>query len=185
MFVFHPLSEPTRRSLIDGGLDPDAVAGIVRNAVTEDLMGGIDVTSTATIPADHRSTATFGARQDGVIAGLPVVAAVIETVCGDAASEFHATVADGARRRSRHEDRRGHRADPAAAHRRTHRAEPAVPPLGCRDRRPGAGPTHWRAPRPSCATPARPPRGCVRSRSTPCGAVAARTTGWGCPTWRS
>jgi nicotinate-nucleotide pyrophosphorylase (carboxylating) len=63
MFVFHPLSEPTRRSLIDGGLDPDAVAGIVRNAVTEDLMGGVDVTSTATIPVDHRSTATFGARQ--------------------------------------------------------------------------------------------------------------------------
>jgi nicotinate-nucleotide pyrophosphorylase (carboxylating) len=96
MFVFHPLSEPTRRALIDGGLDPDAVAGIVRNAVTEDLMGGVDVTSVATIPTDHRSTATFGARQDGVIAGLPVVAAVIETVCGDAASEFHATVPDGA-----------------------------------------------------------------------------------------
>jgi nicotinate-nucleotide pyrophosphorylase (carboxylating) len=95
MFVFHPLSEPTRRSLIDGGLDPDAVAGIVRNAVTEDLMGGVDVTSTATIPVDHRSTATFGARQDGVIAGLPVVAAVIETVCGDTASEFHEMVSDG------------------------------------------------------------------------------------------
>jgi nicotinate-nucleotide pyrophosphorylase (carboxylating) len=97
MFVFHPLSEATRRSLIDGGLDPDAVAGIVRNAVAEDLMGGIDVTSTATIPADHRSTATFGARQDGVIAGLPVVAAVVETVCGDAASEVRASVPDGTR----------------------------------------------------------------------------------------
>ena len=96
MFVFHPLSEATRRTLIDGGLDPDAVAGIVRNAVTEDLMGGIDVTSTATIPVDHRSTATFGARQDGVIAGLPVVAAVIETVCGDEASDFTSAVADGA-----------------------------------------------------------------------------------------
>ncbi len=95
MFVFHPLSEATRRTLIDGGLDPDAVAGIVRNAVTEDLMGGIDVTSTATIPADHRSTATLGARQDGVIAGLPVVAAVIETVCGDEASDFTSAVADG------------------------------------------------------------------------------------------
>ena len=94
MFVFHPLSEATRRSLIEGGLDPDAVAGIVRNAVTEDLMGGIDVTSTATIPADHRSTAAFGARQDGVVAGLPVVAAVIETVCGDAASDFRGLVSD-------------------------------------------------------------------------------------------
>ena len=95
MFVFHPLSETTRRALIDGGLDPDAVAGIVRGAVTEDLMGGIDVTSTATIPADHRSTATFGVRQDGVIAGLPIVAAVIEAVCGDEASEFRTAVPDG------------------------------------------------------------------------------------------
>ena len=96
MFVFHPLSETTRRALIDGELDPDAVAGIVRNAVTEDLMGGVDVTSTATIPADHRSTATFGVRQDGVIAGLPVMAAVIETVCGDEASAVRPLVADGA-----------------------------------------------------------------------------------------
>ena len=95
MFVFHPLSERTRRMLIDGGLDPDAVASTVRNAVTEDLMGGVDVTSAATIPSDHRSTATFGARQDGVISGLSVVAAVIETVCGEAASEFHAMVPDG------------------------------------------------------------------------------------------
>lgn len=96
MFVFHPLSEPTRRTLIAGGLDPDAVAAIVRRAIAEDLMGGIDVTSTATIPADHRSSATFGARQSGVIAGLPVVAAVIETVCGDEASEFSSLVVEGA-----------------------------------------------------------------------------------------
>jgi len=95
MFVFHPLSEATRRALIAGDLDPDAVAGIVRSAVTEDLMGGVDVTSTATIPAGHRSTATFGARSAGVIAGLPVVAAVIETVCGKEASEFRSIVPDG------------------------------------------------------------------------------------------
>ncbi|HYN33931.1 MAG TPA: carboxylating nicotinate-nucleotide diphosphorylase, partial [Ilumatobacteraceae bacterium] len=96
MFVFHPLSEATRRELITGGLDPDAVAGIVRNAVIEDLMGGVDVTSVATIDPDQRSTATFGARQSGVIAGLAVVAAVIETVCGDEASDFTCMVADGA-----------------------------------------------------------------------------------------
>ena len=95
MFVFHPLSEATRRELIAGGLDPDAVATIVRNAVAEDLMGGVDVTSTATIDLDQRSTATFGARQAGVIAGLAVVAAVIETVCGDEASDFTQLVADG------------------------------------------------------------------------------------------
>lgn len=96
MFVFHPLSESTRRDLIAGGLDPDAVAGLVRAAVAEDLMGGIDVTSTATIDAEQRSTATFGARERGVVAGLPVVAAVVESVCGDSASQFRRLIADGA-----------------------------------------------------------------------------------------
>ena len=95
MLVFHPLTEATRRDLVDAGLDPDALAGLVRHAVVEDLMGGVDVTSTATIDADQRSAATFGARGTGVIAGLPVVAAVIETVCGDRASQFRALVPDG------------------------------------------------------------------------------------------
>ena len=95
MFVFHPLSESTRGDLIAGGLDPDAIAGLVRAAVAEDLMGGVDVTSMATIDADQRAAATFGARERGVVAGLPVVAAVIESVCGDRASEFRRLVADG------------------------------------------------------------------------------------------
>ena len=60
-------------------------------------MGGIDVTSAATIPAGQRSIATFGARQSGVVAGLPVVAAVVESVCGDEASEFEHLVEDGER----------------------------------------------------------------------------------------
>ncbi len=97
MFVFHPLTEPTRTRLVDAGLDPDAVAALVRMAVAEDLMGGIDVTSTATIPADQRSVATFGAREAGVVAGLPVVAAVIETVCGGTATDVELLVDDGDR----------------------------------------------------------------------------------------
>ena len=97
MFVFHFLSTDTRDRLIAAGLDPDSVAALVRHAVAEDLMGGIDVTSTATIPADQRSVATFGARESGVVAGLPVVAAVIETVCGGEASEFEYLVDDASR----------------------------------------------------------------------------------------
>lgn len=97
MFVFHPLSTATRDRLLAGGLDPDAVAALVRMAVTEDLAGGIDVTSTATVPATQRSTATFGARADGVVAGLPVAVAAIEAVCGQAASEIEYLVDDGAR----------------------------------------------------------------------------------------
>ncbi len=97
MLVFHPLTEATRTRLIDAGLDPDAVAALVRMAVAEDLMGGIDVTSTATIPADQRSVATFGAREAGVVAGLPVMAAVIETVCGGTATDVEFLVDDGER----------------------------------------------------------------------------------------
>jgi nicotinate-nucleotide pyrophosphorylase (carboxylating) len=95
MFEYHPLSESTRRDLVAAGLDPEVVAGIVRSAIAEDLMGGIDVTSAATIAAEQRSAATFGVRATGVIAGLPIVAAVIDTVCGEEASEFAQLVADG------------------------------------------------------------------------------------------
>jgi len=97
MFLFHPLSEPTRARLLAGGVDPDAVATLVRAAVAEDLMGGIDVTSTATVPADQRSIATFGTRQQGVVAGLAVAAAAIEAVCGGDASDFEYLADDGER----------------------------------------------------------------------------------------
>ena len=66
---FHPLSEATRRELAHGGLDSDAVAALVRLAVAEDLAGGIDVTSVATVPARQRSVGQFGARRSGVLAG--------------------------------------------------------------------------------------------------------------------
>lgn len=97
MFTFHPLSEDTRRRLAAGGVDPDAVAALVRMAVTEDLMGGIDVTSAATVPASQRSVGTFASRRDGVVAGLAVAAAAVEAVCGDEASEFDYLVGDGDR----------------------------------------------------------------------------------------
>jgi len=97
MSELHGLSEPTRRRLTDAGVDPDAVSALVRAAIDEDLMGGVDVTSVATVPANQRSIATFGSRADGVVAGLPVAAAVIDAVCGDAASEVEYLVDDGAR----------------------------------------------------------------------------------------
>jgi nicotinate-nucleotide pyrophosphorylase (carboxylating) len=95
MFTFHPLSEPTRARLIDGGVDPDAVAALVRMAVAEDLAGGIDVTSVATVPAEQRSMGTFGARRAGTLAGLSVAAAVIDAVCGADASDFDYLAEDG------------------------------------------------------------------------------------------
>lgn len=97
MRIFHPLADRTRHDLQAAGLDPDAVAVLVRATVDEDLMGGIDVTSVATIPADHRSVATFGARAEGVVAGLVVVAAVVDTVCGTEGVTFERLVDDGTR----------------------------------------------------------------------------------------
>ena len=95
MFQFHPLADDTRRRLLDGGLDPDAVAAIVRMAVAEDLMGGVDVTSLATVPADQRSVGTFASRGHGVVAGLAVAAAAIDAVCGGSVSDVEYLVGDG------------------------------------------------------------------------------------------
>ena len=65
------------------GVDPDYVEELVRRAVAEDLAGGVDVTSTATVPAEQRGTAAFVPRQDGVVAGLGAALAVLDVVVGD------------------------------------------------------------------------------------------------------
>ncbi|HKT02588.1 MAG TPA: carboxylating nicotinate-nucleotide diphosphorylase [Rugosimonospora sp.] len=63
------------------GLDPREVAGIVDRALAEDLgPDRIDVTSVATIPAGQTGVADIVARAAGVVAGLPVAAAVFEAV---------------------------------------------------------------------------------------------------------
>ncbi|HSK55725.1 MAG TPA: carboxylating nicotinate-nucleotide diphosphorylase [Jiangellales bacterium] len=59
------------------GLDPAYVEDLVRAALDEDLAGGVDVTSEATVPADRQGTADLVARADGVVAGLPVAEAVL------------------------------------------------------------------------------------------------------------
>ncbi|MFC4783159.1 carboxylating nicotinate-nucleotide diphosphorylase [Nocardioides sp. MAHUQ-72] len=68
--------------LEDAGLDAKAVYDAIVAAVAEDLPGD-DVTSVATIPADARGVADFGAREPGVVAGLPVAAMVFHYVMGD------------------------------------------------------------------------------------------------------
>jgi nicotinate-nucleotide pyrophosphorylase (carboxylating) len=76
------LSALTTERLVRAGLDPDHVADVARRALDEDLMGGLDVTSVATVPFDQEGVADIVARQPGVIAGLPVAAAVFE-LAGD------------------------------------------------------------------------------------------------------
>ncbi|MFM9084310.1 MAG: hypothetical protein ACKOQ7_10620, partial [Actinomycetota bacterium] len=58
----HPIPESRRSALASVGLDPDAVADVIARTIAEDLAGGEDVTTNATVPADQRSHATFGVR---------------------------------------------------------------------------------------------------------------------------
>ncbi len=78
------LSTPTRTALEAAGLDPAAVEDLARRTVAEDLAGGVDVTSVATVPADQRGTALFVPRAAGVVSGVPVAMAVLDVV-GDVA----------------------------------------------------------------------------------------------------
>jgi nicotinate-nucleotide pyrophosphorylase (carboxylating) len=72
-----------------GGLDPDHIARLARATVEEDLGGGVDVTSEATVDAEARAVADFTARKPGVAAGIFVAAAVIDLVSGgEAVFEF-------------------------------------------------------------------------------------------------
>ncbi|MFC5723733.1 carboxylating nicotinate-nucleotide diphosphorylase [Streptomyces gamaensis] len=67
--------------LSDAGLDPLQIEDIAHLAVEEDLDGGVDVTTAATVPEDAVATADFTAREAGTVAGLRVAEAVLSVVC--------------------------------------------------------------------------------------------------------
>jgi nicotinate-nucleotide pyrophosphorylase (carboxylating) len=82
--------------LEEQGLDVAAVDALVQATLAEDLDGGVDVTSVATVPVDHRATLDLTARAAGVLAGVPVAGRVFEFESG---GESRVTVlrADGDR----------------------------------------------------------------------------------------
>jgi len=75
------LSMKLQGSLRELGLNPDAILKLAKDAIAEDLAGGIDLTSTATIAESQTSHALFQTRSEGVVSGLNVAAAVLEA-CG-------------------------------------------------------------------------------------------------------
>lgn len=81
-------------SLVAAGLDPAWVDDVVRRALAEDLGDRGDVTSQATIPAGQTGTADVIARAPGVVAGLPVAVAVLDTVVDDAQVDQRRTDGD-------------------------------------------------------------------------------------------
>ena len=50
---------------------------LIRRALAEDLQGGEDITSLATVGESERAIADFVSRQPGVIAGLDMAKAVL------------------------------------------------------------------------------------------------------------
>ncbi len=90
------LSPDVRDVLARAGLDPAHVEQVVRAAVAEDLAGGVDVTSAATVPAEQRSVLDLVARAPGVVAGGPVAAAVFDAV-SEGGTAVQVVVADGTR----------------------------------------------------------------------------------------
>ncbi|MFI8290719.1 carboxylating nicotinate-nucleotide diphosphorylase [Streptomyces sp. ms191] len=82
--------------LADAGLDPVQVEDIAHLAIEEDLDGGVDVTTVATVPEDAVATADFTAREAGVVAGLRVAEAILSIVCTET-FEVERHVEDGER----------------------------------------------------------------------------------------
>ena len=78
------LAPSTAAALAAAGLDPDAVLRVVRDALAEDLSFGPDVTTEAVVPADAVAVADVVPRAPGVLAGLPVAAAVLDVAGGGA-----------------------------------------------------------------------------------------------------
>lgn len=70
------------RAVQGAGLDPDSLAALIDMALAEDLDGGVDVTTVATVPVEQRSVLELVARGRGVCAGAPIAAAVFAEVCG-------------------------------------------------------------------------------------------------------
>ena len=83
-----------RDNLKNLGLSPNHIFQQVKDAISEDLAGGQDLTSVATITQSQVSTADFVARSGGVVSGLHVVAAVLE-YCG--VNHYEVLVDEGAK----------------------------------------------------------------------------------------
>ena len=86
------LSEKLILDLNRLGLNPEYVEKIANESILEDLGGGVDVTSLATIPEKQKSTAEFVSRKAGIIAGLNVAAAVLES---QGITDYQILVAEG------------------------------------------------------------------------------------------
>ena len=81
-------------ALSAAGLDPAEVETVVRRALEEDLAFGPDVTTDSTVPVRAQATGEIVPRSPGMLAGIPVAAAVFDLV-GRGEVEVDLLAADG------------------------------------------------------------------------------------------
>jgi len=81
---------------MDETVDRQWVGDLVRATIEEDLAGGVDVTTTATVDPDQVSVDELVARADGVVAGLEIAELVLRQVAAPDEIELEFTVRDGA-----------------------------------------------------------------------------------------
>lgn len=90
----HKLKKEISDALINAGLNPLDVTEVVLRSLHEDVDERGDVTSIATIPADQVSVLELVSRASGVVAGVPVAAAVFQILCGNEA-DIESVALDG------------------------------------------------------------------------------------------
>ncbi len=88
------ISTSLMQELMAANLDPILIEELAGRTIAEDLDGGVDLTSTSTVPAEHISTGEFRARKSGTLAGVIVAATVLE-VCE--IKDYKIMMKDGAR----------------------------------------------------------------------------------------
>jgi nicotinate-nucleotide pyrophosphorylase (carboxylating) len=81
-------------ALSAAGLDPAEIEGVVRRALEEDLTFGPDVTTDSTVPVRAQATGEIVPRSPGMLAGIPLAAAVFDLV-GRGEVEVELLAADG------------------------------------------------------------------------------------------
>ncbi|MGZ0150572.1 carboxylating nicotinate-nucleotide diphosphorylase [Kribbella sp. WER1] len=81
---------------MDETVDRQWVGDLVRATIEEDLAGGVDVTTTATVDPDQVSIAELVARDSGVVAGLEIAELVLRQVAAPDELEIEYAVRDGA-----------------------------------------------------------------------------------------
>lgn len=76
------------------GFNLDEIMDLIRRCLAEDLDGGVDVTTAATIPSSQKSIMELRARKSGMVAGGTIAAAVFDLV-SQSEAEIEIQIADG------------------------------------------------------------------------------------------